>query len=46
MTVRHLDYLADGTRDAYLLRALGLIASGALILLWAGLHLTPKKIGA
>ena len=46
MTVRHLDRLHCSSGDAYLMRALGLIASGAFLLLWAGLRLTPRQIGA
>lgn len=32
--------------EALVWRAVGLIASAGLILLWAGLKLTPKQIGA
>lgn len=38
--------LANPSNDALVVRALGLVASGALILLWAGLRLMPPKIGA
>lgn len=44
--MRHLDRLHCSSADAYLMRALGLVASGAFLLLWAGLRLMHPKIGA
>lgn len=41
-----LDWLLNPAHDRIVARALGLVLSGALVLLWAGLKLTPKKIGA
>lgn len=38
LVLRSADYLADGTRDAYIARAIGLVLAGALILGWAALR--------
>ena len=43
LLLRAADYLADGTRDAYIARALGLVLSGCLILGWAGRRLTGAR---
>lgn len=43
-----MNRLADliyATPEAVVWQALGLVLSGGLILLWAALRLTPKKIG-
>ena len=39
-------WLYPPEHDALVARAIGLIFSGALILLYAALRLTPKQIGA
>ena len=39
-------WLYPPEHDALVARAIGLIFSGALILLYAALRLTPSKIGA
>lgn len=39
-------FLYPPEHDRIVRNVLGLILSGALILGWAGLKLTPKKIGA
>ena len=44
--MRLLDRLHCSDSDAVILRALGLIASGAFLLLYAALRLAPKKVGA
>ena len=44
---RAADYAYPPEHDAVILRALGLVASGAFLLLYAALRLTPsKKVGA
>ena len=40
------DWLYNPDHDKIVARALGLVLSGALILMCVGLKLTPKKIGA
>lgn len=37
-----IDWLGKGNRDPLVLRALGLIFSGGLVLMWVGLKLTTK----
>lgn len=44
--VRYLDRLHSASSDRVVLQALGLLLAGAFILLWAGLRLAPKQIGA
>lgn len=44
--MRHLDRLHCTDSDVLIARALGLVMAGAFLLLWAGLRLMPKPIGA
>ena len=46
LVLRHLDALHCKDSDRVLAQALGLVLSGALILGWVALKLTPKRIGA
>ena len=39
-------WLYPPEHDALAARAIGLVLSGALILLWAGLRIAPRNIGA
>ena len=40
------DWLYNPDHDKIVAQAIGLVLSGSLILLYVGLKLTPKKIGA
>lgn len=40
------DWIYNPRNDRIVAQAIGLILSGALILLYVGLRLTPSKIGA
>lgn len=44
--LRAADNLHRKEGDPVIARCLGMILSGALILAWVGLKLTPKSIGA